>query len=356
MEERIDAWRRGTREGQRAALIVLSLGSVLILGLSVLTPVTMPVAVFALPIVLGSLALRLRPLVALVVVVACCVIASLALASRQTWWAYQQAVNVAVVVLVACVVLVVARFNRTGLPGHLGQAMLMELSERLRVQGDVPSLPAGWVADSALRSAGGAKFAGDFLIANLNEAGDVLELALVDVSGKGVAAGTKSLQFAGALGGLIGTMPPRELFEAANDFLLRQQWDFSFATAVDLKVNLRNGEFLITCAGHPPALRWNRVWSTWDLDKARGMALGVERDAQFGQSKGVLEPGEALMLYTDGVVETRDRDVDDGIDVLRESAAKAVRGGFDGIARRIVSDIREDDDDRAVVVVHRERG
>jgi serine phosphatase RsbU (regulator of sigma subunit) len=216
-------------------------------------------------------------------------------------------------------------------------------------------LPQGWAAESKLRSAGGAKFAGDFFIAHLHDDGATLEIVLVDVSGKGVGAGTKSLQFAGALGGLIGTMPPVALFYAANEFLLRQGWDFSFATAVNLRVDLSTGAFLVTSAGHPPVLRWNGVWSTWDLDPARGMALGIVKDPQFQQSKGTIGPGEALMLYTDGVVESREHDVDVGVDSLRTSAAHSVRDGFAGAAERIADSIEGEDDDRAVLILFRER-
>ena len=102
-------------------------------------------------------------------------------------------------------------------------------------------------------SAGGAKFAGDFLVANLSDDKTQLEMVLVDVCGKGVGAGTQSLQFAGALGGLIGSLPPLGLFSAANDFLLRQHWDEGFATAVHVLVHLDTGEYSIINAGHPPA-------------------------------------------------------------------------------------------------------
>jgi len=329
--------------------------TVVILGVALLTPITLPVGVFAVPLVTGGFTLRVKPLAALVVFVAFCTSASLVLASHQTSWAYQQTVNLSILFLVAAIVLFVASIDRSGLPGPLGKAMLMELSERLRFQGVVPPLPEGWRADSVLRSAGGAEFAGDFFIAHLDEDRQILELVVVDVSGKGVGAGTKSLQFAGALGGLIGTMAPAELLTAANDFLLRQAWDFSFATAVNLQVDLVKGDFLITSAGHPPALRWNRVWSSWDVDTARGTALGIVKQVQFGRSKGRLEPGEALMLYTDGVVESRERDVDEGIDALRTAATEAVRGGWEGIARRVVDGIRGDEDDRAILVLHRER-
>jgi hypothetical protein len=368
IEDRLDAWRTGTREGQWFVLSVLIAASALVFALSFVTPITLPVSVFAIPLVIGGLTMHARSLAWLVAVEALLVGLSLALTSRATSWAFQQTVNLIVVGVVAVIVLVVASGNRSGLLGRLGESMLMELNERLRVQGVVPPLPEGWSAESVLRSAGGAKFAGDFFIAHLYDPpstpdgvqggapnAHTLEIVLVDVSGKGVGAGTKSLQFSGALGGLIGTMAPVELFDAANEFLLRQDWVFSFATAVDVRVDLRTGAFLVTSAGHPPVLRWNGVWSTWDLDPAQGMALGIIKDPQFRQSKGTIGPGEALMLYTDGVVESRDHDVDAGVELLRVSAARSVRDGFAGAAGRIADSIEGDDDDRAVLILYREK-
>lgn len=333
----------------------LASASAVVCAVSFVTPGTLPVSVFAIPLVIGGLALRARPLAGLVAVELVLVGVSLVFTSRATLWLFQQSVNLTVVAIIAVIVLLVAAGNRSGLHGRLSESMLMELNERLRVQGVVPPLPEGWSAESVFRSAGGAKFAGDFCTAHLYEDNATLEIVLVDVSGKGVGAGTKSLQFSGALGGLIGTMAPVDLFDAANEFLLRQDWAFSFATAVDVQVDLRTGAFLVTSAGHPPVLRWNRVWSTWDLDMAHGMALGIVKDAQFRQSKGTIGPGEALMLYTDGVVESRGHDVDAGVEALRIAAARSVRDGFSGAAARIVDSIEGDDDDRAVLILSREK-
>ena len=258
--------------------------------------------------------------------------------------------------LVAGIILYAASRYQSGLPGPLGEAMLVELNDRLQVQGVVPPLPNGWRSQSAVLSAGGAKFAGDFLVANLSDDKTELEMVLVDVCGKGVGAGTQSLQFAGALGGLIGSLPPLGLFSAANDFLLRQRWDEGFATAVHVLVQLDTGEFSIINAGHPPALRWVARQYQWQVDSARGTALGVLERPDFHRTTGVLEPGDALMFYTDGVVESRWRDFRNGIDWLRATAGQVVMSeGFDNAPRRILSHVPTGDDDRAVLVLDRER-
>ena len=230
--------------------------------------------------------------------------------------------------------------------------MLVDLRDRLQSQGTVPPLPAGWSSQSALKYAGGTRFSGDFLVATLSDDESTLEMVLVDVCGKGVAAGTRSLQLAGALGGLIGALPPNGLFAAANSFLLRQKWDDGFATAVHVLVNLRSGEYTIISAGHPPALRWDAQTRTWDLDGARGLALGIAERPEFHQTVGRLAEGDALMFYTDGVVESRSRDFTTGVEWLRERAKEIVQDGFAGAPERIMAEV-DAGDDRAILILAR---
>ncbi|GAA4126025.1 PP2C family protein-serine/threonine phosphatase [Nocardioides fonticola] len=248
-----------------------------------------------------------------------------------------------------------ARGQRTGLPTPLGEAMLADLRERLQAQGRIPPLPAPWYTQTAMIAAHDVGYAGDFMMAAVDDEGTtpVLEVILVDVVGKGVAAGVDALQFAGALGGLIGAMPPRRLMEAANDFLLRQPAEETFATAAYVRLELDSGRYLVLSAGHPPALRWDHAQGAWLVDNARGLALGIHRHPELEASEGKLAPGEALLFYTDGVVESRGGDIEEGIAWLQEVARRAVAPGFEGAARRIVRQVSRGDDDRAVFLVSR---
>ena len=315
-----------------------------------------PVATFVIPLLLGSIVLRYRPLLVLVGFVAVCSAITVTHETMTSGWTSPRLSNIVTLVVVAAVILYASSRYQSGLPGPLGEAMLVELNDRLQGQGVVPTLPKGWRSQSAVLSAGGAKFAGDFLVANLSDDQTQLEMVLVDVCGKGVGAGTQSLQFAGALGGLIGSLPPIGLFSAANDFLLRQRWEEGFATAVHVLVHLNTGEYSVINAGHPPALHWMAADHVWAVDGARGTALGVLERPDFHRSTGVIEPGDGLMFYTDGVVESRSRDVGSGIDWLRGIAGRVVlTDGFEGAPRRILSNVTGGDDDRAVLVVDRER-
>ena len=72
-----------------------------------------------------------------------------------------------------------------------------------------------------LRPAGGASFGGDFVVSTCD--GKTLEVAVVDVSGKGIDAGTRALLLSGAFGGLLGSVPASEFLSACNAYLRRAE-------------------------------------------------------------------------------------------------------------------------------------
>jgi hypothetical protein len=264
-----------------------------------------------------------------------------------------------VVVLAAMALLMwfVARSRaRLGLQGNLGEAMLVDLRDRLRMQGEMPALPPGWQAESMLRSAYGDSFSGDFLVASRSTDGSHLEVALVDVSGKGAAAGTRALLLSGAFGGLLGAMPAHDFLHAANQYLLRQRWEEGFATAVHLDLDFVTGRYRIAGAGHPPAAHFQAGSGRWTLTTGGGgPLLGVMDGVSFPGVVGTLERGDALLMYTDGVVEIPGRDLDVGIDRMLGQAERMVRDGFRGGARRIVEDaLAGETDDRALVLIWRQ--
>ena len=65
--------------------------------------------------------------------------------------------------------------------------------------------------------------------------------------------------------------------------------------------------------------------------------------------------GDALLLYTDGLVETPSRDIVLGIDKLLGQAERLLRGDFDGGATRLIDALGSPNDDRALLLIHRRR-
>jgi len=350
--DRVLGWRTGSSHSQLLTLALLLVGVAVSFAVSVADYTLMPLTTYFVWLLLGMVLLRFRPLLVLTLTTSAAAIGALLVSETGLNGARVSAL-VSLVVSVAVILLQSSR-QRSGLPAALGEAMLADLRELQAAQATVPTLPDGWRSQSAMRSAHGVGYAGDFLVADLSPDGKRLEMVLVDVIGSGVKASPRALQFAGALGGLIGALPPRELLGAANDFLLRQHSEETFATAVHVLIDLPTGEYGIFSAGHPPALRWDAEAREWQVDNARGTALGIAPDPELHLSAGLLAPGDALMFYTDGVVESRDADLDAGIAWLQRTARAAMSGGLDGAARRIIRQVDRGDDDRAVLIVGRD--
>lgn len=244
---------------------------------------------------------------------------------------------------------------RIGTQGIGGDTILVDLRDRLARMGELPALPAGWKAESEVASAYGDSFSGDFVVASMNQGCEVLEVALVDVSGKGTRAGTRSLLLSGGFGGLLSAVPADEFLTAANSFLTRQKWKEGFATAVHVAVDLRTGEYSVGSAGHPPALHLRNCNGSWETISTGGPPLGIVEDFRYRRVSGVLERGDALMLYTDGVIEAKEADLDDGIDRLLGEAERGRTCGFEGLAQKACAFARAGlSDDRAAVVIWRE--
>ncbi len=349
LHERVRRWRTGSVESQVYLLgVLLALVTACFL-VSWSAYEYMPLTTYFVWLLVGMLLLRPGPLALLTGVV---VVASIAAMVHSGPIVGARITAICALLLSVGLILYASSRQRSGLPVTLSEAMLSELRDRLQRQAVMPALPAGWQAQSAMRSSQGLKYAGDFFVADMVEERR-LEMVLVDVCGKGVAVGPQALQFAGALGGLLGALPPRGLFDAANRFLLRQGSDDSFATAVHVVVDLATGAFTVTSAGHPPALRWESDTHQWLIEPARGTALGILPEPELHASEGTLNAGDALMFYTDGVVETRDADLDVGIAWLQTTAREAVRPGFEGAAKRIIRRVPRGDDDRAVLILSR---
>lgn len=249
------------------------------------------------------------------------------------------------------------RRTQVGIHPAVGTSMLVDLRERLRAQGRLPILPTGWNVESCIAPAHGDSFSGDFVLVECPTA-DTLEIAVVDVSGKGWTAGSRSLLLGGAFSGLLGAVEPARFLPAANQHLVRQGWSEGFATAIHAAVDLQTGQFSVGSAGHPAAVHFQAGRGRWQpIAGASGVVLGVLEDqecADYPRAHGVMERGDALLLFTDGVIEAPGFDLFQGLDRLLGHADRAAATGFGGAAGRLCAAARSGEtDDRAVVLLWR---
>jgi stage II sporulation SpoE-like protein len=347
---RVYRWlRRGKLTGERHMFVVLAVAAIVIGLMATVSQTWFPSSAIVLTVLAGGLLLRVRSLGLLLGVVA----AVLAYDAFAVGWQRVGPGVVATVVATAVLALTLARTReQIGVQGLRGEYMLLELRDRLRKQGEMPDLPAGWDSQVVLVQAGGSSFGGDFVVSACD--GKTFEVALVDVSGKGVDAGTRALMLSGAFGGLLGSVPADRFLPVCNAYLQRQRWGEGFVTAVHVVVDLMTGEYVVESAGHPPAVQFDAGSGTWQVSSAKGVVLGVVPELRCEPESGLLRPGDALLLYTDGLVEAPGRDLDAGIDRLMGEAEHLVTQGFRKGAKELVQTMAASrDDDCALVLIWR---
>jgi serine phosphatase RsbU (regulator of sigma subunit) len=161
---------------------------------------------------------------------------------------------------------------------------------------------------------------GDWYITADMPDGNVL-LAIGDVAGHGLAAAAGMARLRGALAGLAITgAPPDRLVGWLND-LVRHVSPEHTASVIAGYFDPRDLTFTWAQAGHPPPVLVRGAWAL-PLDPPPGILLGADSQP-YGLTVTQLYPGDLLMLYSDGLLERRDRPIDCGLAEL-VSAARGI--------------------------------
>jgi len=139
----------------------------------------------------------------------------------------------------------------------------------------------------------------DFFLVDDN----TLAVVMADVSGKGVPAAlfmviAKTLIKNNAQ---IGKSP-KEVFEAVNNLLYENNKERMFVTAILGYLDMPTGRFTFVNAGHNPPLLRSGEQFDW-LKSKRGFVLAGMAGMNYKENEVMLNPGDELFLYTDGVTE-----------------------------------------------------
>ena len=123
-----------------------------------------------------------------------------------------------------------------------------------------------------------------------------------------------------------------------------------FATAIYALLDIADGELTFTRAGHVPMLLAKPGGGVEILDGGAGPPLGSGIPVERHDSNVRLQAGSVLVLFTDGLVESRTRPLEEGIRAARAIVHESVRDPAQ-IADRLLSLRPEGDDDVAILVV-----
>ncbi|GGZ91822.1 SpoIIE family protein phosphatase [Streptomyces echinoruber] len=126
-------------------------------------------------------------------------------------------------------------------------------------------------------------------------------------------------------------------------------------TLVFGRMTLRDGRWELswTNAGHPPPLLVARNGLAHYLTDGHGILLGTGADRPRSDATTRLDPGDTLLLYTDGLVETPGRSLDEGLALLRRHAASLAHRPLKSFADLLLERTRPtgNDDDVALLAL-----
>lgn len=187
-----------------------------------------------------------------------------------------------------------------------------------------------------------------------------LGMAIADVSDKGIPAALFMMSSRTLLkGAALGCEDPGTVVTVVNDQLQDGNEANMFVTLFYAVFDPETGLVRYANGGHNPPLIVHKDGSSTILPLTGGVALGVAPQFEFSTDQVRLEPGEALVMYTDGVSEAEDQESEEfGMDRLLEvfssATLKSARTANDAVfaaVREFAGDRSQSDDITCLVLL-----
>ena len=233
--------------------------------------------------------------------------------------------------------------------------LIVALQDRL-----LPSLPvlAGVQASARYLTSGSeATVGGDWYEGLLLGSGRAAFI-VGDVVGHGITAAADMALIRGMISALLhARVAPSQIFTELTD-LLSQSGSPLLATAALVVVDVPSSTITYATAGHPPPMLRLPDGTVKLLDDANGTMIGASIEPPRTARTAPFPPGARLVVYTDGLIERRDRPIDDGI----QEAAAHLAGipahlepaqVIESLIEALVGGMTTDDDVAVLVVEHR---
>jgi serine phosphatase RsbU (regulator of sigma subunit) len=182
---------------------------------------------------------------------------------------------------------------------------------------------------------------GDFLDYYPTPDGTGIELLVGDVTGHGLGPAILSVEVRASLRALSQTdMSEAEKFAIVNRFAHEHTSDMQFASAFLARLDVRNRRLQYTCAGHDAHLL--RANGDSIHLQTRGLPLGAMSGTSYERAEAPLQPGDMLLVMTDGVFEARRSDgALLGCNACVEAVAKAREASASELCELVLQTVQE---------------
>ncbi|MDX2597519.1 MULTISPECIES: SpoIIE family protein phosphatase [Streptomyces] len=220
---------------------------------------------------------------------------------------------------------------------------LVGMLQRTLLPRRLPRLPGAVAVARYLPTTAGLEVGGDWY--------DVIPLVdnhvafvIGDVQGHNAGAATLMGQMRTALRAYAAEgHAPDVVVTHANRLLLDMETDL-FATCCYVDVDMEQGTAWCVRAGHPQPVLRHPDGSTEIVETEGGPPLGVLTRADFPMTPLRLQPGTVLALTTDGLVESAEADIDEGMARFAAELAAADPGHLGLVADALLTGAHRGDD------------
>lgn len=157
-----------------------------------------------------------------------------------------------------------------------------------------------------------------------------------DVSGKGVSAALYAAKLMTDLRyQAIGQVDPGAILSRANQVLASRDHEGMFATVAVAVIDPARGAVVLASAGHPPPYVRRADGTVTAMGEPGGAPLGLDPRARFAEYGCDLQPGDALVLYSDGIIEALDANQALFDEARTMAAIRESDGTVDGILQSL---------------------
>ncbi|QKW35663.1 SpoIIE family protein phosphatase [Actinomadura sp. NAK00032] len=209
---------------------------------------------------------------------------------------------------------------------------------------EIEELPGLSVALRSLAAESTARIGGDWFATRVLPDGRAV-FAIGDAAGHGLPAAAAMARTRNGLLGLACTGEPAGRLVGWLNELVGNMDPPATGTAIVGHFDPARRVLEWTCAGHPPPILVRDGWAA-PLEVVRDPMLGAMPGWQYTTITTELDPGDMLFLYTDGLVERRDADLDERIErltgILRDGSTRPDRV-LDEVLARMEHDRAADD-------------
>src|SRR6056297_2152465 len=139
--------------------------------------------------------------------------------------------------------------------------------------------------------------------------GDKTFLIVADVSGKGIPASLLMSSFRSAVKIMVhGSNSLPELVSKVNDHIAQNDITDRFVTAMFVLLDQKTGVFKYSNAGHDPIILYRKETDKFFEISNNGIPIGIFEDQTYIEEQFKLEPGDVIVIYTDGIPEARNEE------------------------------------------------